>query len=95
MDAEPICTVALSPLTYHVLTLLARIERTTPQEIAERVVAAYLEDRLGTIREAYPESEVVAGLGRVIDLAERRGSQRPTRSSRSTGSRRRSSISSE
>jgi hypothetical protein len=94
MNAEPICNVALSAPTYHALTLMARIDRTTPQDIAERVLATYLGDRLGAIRETHQEREV-AGRARVIDLAARRGFQRPTRSSRSTGSRRRSSISSE
>jgi hypothetical protein len=94
MNAEPIGNVGLSPPTYRALLLIARFDRTTPEEIAERVLAAYLQGRLGTIRGAQHEREV-AGRARVIDLAARRGSQRPTRSSRSTGSRRRFSISSE
>jgi hypothetical protein len=77
MNAEPVHNVALSAPTYRALTLVARIDRTTPQDIIESVVAAYLEGRLKAIREAQQERERERrGRTRVIDLVARRRDRR-------------------
>jgi hypothetical protein len=93
MSATPIHQVALSTPTFHAVHLVARIDGVSPDMLVELVLWEYLERRLEALHVARDERATRAG--RVIELADRRTAQRPTRSSRSTGSRRRSSISSE
>jgi hypothetical protein len=51
----------VSELTYRALGLVAQIEKTTQQEIIERILATYLETRLGAIHEAHHRQERVGG----------------------------------
>jgi hypothetical protein len=94
MSATPIHQVALSTPTFHAVHLVARIDGVSPDMLVELVVWEYLERRLEALRDAHDEGARTERGGRVIDLAGRRTAQRPTRSSRSTGFRSRSSISS-
>jgi hypothetical protein len=74
MNLKAVHHVTLSTPTFHALSLVARVDRVSPDWIAEQVVAAYLENRLGAIHEASHEQRTDGG-GRVIDLAAWRDSR--------------------
>jgi hypothetical protein len=92
MSAPPSHQVALSTPTFHAVHHVARIDGVSPDMLVEQVVWEYLERRLEALRDAHDERARTDRGGRVIDLAAARTAQRPTRSSRSTGSRSRPSV---
>jgi hypothetical protein len=94
MTADPVHQITVSAPTFHALHLVARIDRLSPDAVVEQVMSTYLERRLEALRKAQDERARTERGRRVIDLAARRTAQPPTRSSRSTGARSRSSISS-
>ena len=65
--------VTLSSPTFDALHLVAHVDRVSPDQIAEQVVAAYLETRLGVIHEAHHQQSPQQSGGQVIDLGARRG----------------------
>lgn len=95
MSAAPVHRVTLSTPTFHALRLVARIDSVSPDAVVEQVVFAYLESRLEAIYEAHHEEERAGRRGRCDRPRSLKNGLASTGNPRSTGSWRRSLISSE